>query len=98
VQGRCDERTSLYVLLANFVPSPLPPTPAKSGSGAEGVRKKFVPLKSGDIVYMTASVTSPPLPSSPLGSAKTIYLSSTGPTNTDFGGIEVEEGCEVREQ
>ncbi|GMH59256.1 hypothetical protein TrRE_jg3548 [Triparma retinervis] len=70
---------------------------SKPDGSTEGVRKKFVPLKSGDIVYMTASVSSPPLPSSPLGSSKTIYLSSTGPTNTEFGGIEVAEGCEMDE-
>jgi len=64
-----------------------------------GVRKKFVPIKSGDIVYLTASVTSSSSHLSSVSSngSQTIYLSSTGPTNTDLGGVEVSEGCELDE-
>ncbi|GMH65952.1 hypothetical protein TrST_g8005 [Triparma strigata] len=50
-----------------------------------GVRSKFVPLMSGDIVYLSATVPGPQR------SATTLYLSSTGTMNHGLGGLEVQE-------
>lgn len=60
------------------------------------MRKKFVPIKSGDIIYLSASVPSRNPPTSIQSNEyQTIYVSSTGPLNNNVGGVEVNAGCEI---
>jgi len=52
---------------------------------SSGARQRFVPLKAGDIVYLSANVHTPNR------TTQKLYLSSTGTLNQDIGAVQVEE-------
>lgn len=56
-----------------------------------GVREKFVPIRSGDVVYLSSTVPGPNR------TAISLYLSSIGTQNHQLGGLEVQESDEIED-
>ena len=78
---------------------------AAAGNGSQPMlemRKKFAPLKSGDVVFLAAATQLPWNPADKtgggqkdLGRTATLLLSSTGATNSQVGGLEVEGSADA---